>query len=463
MKSTFSKKEIWAQISAYMNKRFIALISITLCLSIIVCGCSAGDETIHSSSVLSSKVSSGNKTETTTSAITSSEETSSNETTITSSDTLSNPSNSDSSKTSSSTTKKPTQNTTTSKPKPSDLKYNTNLDIEDNVFMDSLIYTGYNMQKHRADGLMWVYILAKYKRAKGWLSNITYAGGSTGYETTANGKPNISYFEKHGFVCASFATYVYFNYLPNVAGIDTSSLPRPADSKLADSWYKAVQQWIKLGYSKEIKFTASIDSSKYIVFRPEQEIPIGSIIIFRPYNSSAKRGSHVVVYAGYKNGNHWVYHVGTKNGPEMCAVERMLYGPEPQWPLMVVTTPSNIRMAAALDLELKDDDGNAISGVEFTLKNTATGTVTKLGKTDKNGKITKEGLKYGDYILNQISVPNGYTASATNQKITLTPKNNSKNAVKVVNNKAKTVATVPPETTKETSAETNDSAENNKD
>ena len=69
-------------------------------------------------------------------------------------------------------------------------QYNTNLNIEDNVFMDSLIYTGYNMKKHRADGKMWQYILAKYKRGYGWLSNITYAGGSSGLETK-NGKPDI--------------------------------------------------------------------------------------------------------------------------------------------------------------------------------------------------------------------------------------------------------------------------------
>ena len=194
-----------------------------------------------------------------------------------------------------------------------DYQYNSNLNIEDNVFMDSLIYTGYNMKEHRADGLMWTYVLAKYKRGYGWLSNITYAGGSSGLETK-NGKPDIKAFERGGFVCASFATYVYFNYLPNVAGIDTSSLPRPTNTRLADSWYKAVQQWIKKGYSRSIDFTATVDpSTRYIKFKPKEEIPIGSIIIFRTYesrNSKNKVGSHVVVYAGYKNGNHWVYHVG---------------------------------------------------------------------------------------------------------------------------------------------------------
>jgi len=369
-----------------------------------------------------------------------------------------------------STSKKPSSTTTSKKPssKPQssttsqstvlqgDYKYNTNLDIEDNVFMDSLIYTGYNMKKHRADGKMWTYILAKYKRGYGWLSNITYAGGSTGLETK-NGKPDIKAFERGGFVCASFATYVYFNYLPNVAGIDTSSLPRPENTKLADSWYKAVQKWVKKGYSREIDFTASVDSNRYIVFKPKEEIPIGSIIIFSTYatrNSKNRTGSHVVVYAGYKNGNHWVYHVGTKNGPEMCAVERMLYGPEAQWPLMVVTTPKNIRMAAMLEVELKDDNSAPVAGVSFSLKSKETGKTINLGKTDKNGKLTKECLKYGEYTLIQTSVPNGYTVNTKNTTIKLTTKNNSKNTVKIVNTKNK-----PVESSNTEQSSSNESAE----
>lgn len=337
-------------------------------------------------------------------------------------------------------------------------QYNTNLDIEDNVFMDALIYTGYNMKKHRADGRMWVYTLAKYKKGYGWLSNITYAGGSTGYETK-NGKPDISHFEKNGLVCASFATYVYFNYLPNVAGIDTSSLPRPADSKLADSWYKAVQQWVQKGYSRTIDFTATRNAStNYITFSPKEEIPIGSIIVFRPYHSSKKVGSHVVVYAGYKNGFHWVYHVGTKNGPEMCAVERMLYGPEPQWPMMVVTAPSNIRMAATLEVELKDDSGKPISNVGFSLKSKETGKTITLGKTDKNGRMTTDCLSYGEYTLIQSSVPKGYTANTAETKIKLTTENNRKNTVQVINAKEKPTETSSTSSKEATSSQKADSS-----
>ena len=108
-------------------------------------------------------------------------------------------------------------------------EYSSNIDIDDNIFMDSLVYTGYNIEKHRADGLMWVYVLASQKRGKGWLSQIGYQGYAMGYETTADGKPDIDLFvRKGGLVCATYVNYVYFNYLPNVAGIDTSFLNKPA-------------------------------------------------------------------------------------------------------------------------------------------------------------------------------------------------------------------------------------------
>ena len=131
----------------------------------------------------------------------------------------------------------------------------------------------------------------------------------------------------------------------------------------------------------------------------------------------------------------------TKNGPEMCAVERMLYGPEPQWPMMVVTTPSNIRMAATLEVELKDDSGKPISGVNFSLKSSETGKTIKLGKTDKKGMITKDCLSYGEYTLIQSSIPKGYTAKKTETKIKLTTANNSKNSLKIVNAKNKAMLT----------------------
>lgn len=210
--------------------------------------------------------------------------------------------------------------------------------LENNAFFDSLVYTGYNIEKHRSDGLMWYYVLAANKRGKGWLSDITYNGGSTGYETK-DGEPDISFFEDYGLVCASYATYVYFNYLPNIAGVDTGELAKPEKAYNANDWYIATKDWIDKGYSKTISFEASLKGG-FIEFQPEEEIPIGSIIAFCDAKNKSDYCSHIVIYAGYQNDYHWVYHVGNENGPEFCSVERMHFGPDPQWPIGIITTPN---------------------------------------------------------------------------------------------------------------------------
>lgn len=319
-------------------------------------------------------------------------------------------------------------------------KYNTNSNIDDNVFLDALIYTGYNINKHRSDGMMWQYVLASQKRGKGWLSKIGYAGGSSGYETV-NGKPNIKHFEKRGLVCASYVTYVYFNYLPNVAGIDTSSLARPVKSYSANDWYIAAKQWVASGQSRKIGFNASKTSSGFINFKPNEEIPIGSIIAFCDARHRSDHCSHVVIYAGYKNNYHWVTHVGNDNGPEFCAVERMHFGPDPQWPIAVITPPSNIRMSALLEVNVKDESGAPIAGASVTAKNTKTGQAISLGTTSAKGTVSKEGLSYGAYTVSY-TVPDGYLSNRTSVSVNLTTVNNSKNTVNVVLNK-KPVAPPP--------------------
>lgn len=240
------------------------------------------------------------------------------------------------------TTEDTTETTEDTTEETTEQKYNPNFDIEDNVFLDALTYTGYNMEKHRADGLMWEYVLAAEKRGKGWLSPITYGGGSTGLETTSEGLPDLKKFQRGGLVCASFASYVYFNYLPNVAGIDTSSLKIPDRTPSAQSFYLAAQQWLADGYTRNIAFTAE-NRGGGIKFMPEEEIPIGSIIAFHDMNQPGKTtADHITVYVGHKNGYHWVIQTGNKNGPEFCAVERFKFGPDPMWPMAIFTTPTCI-------------------------------------------------------------------------------------------------------------------------
>lgn len=221
-------------------------------------------------------------------------------------------------------------------------KPNSNLNINDNVFLDALEYTGYNLKKHRADGNMWKFILGKDKAGMGYLSGLGYDyGKSSGYETDAQGMPNIEKFRKNGgLVCASYVTYAYFNYLPNVAKIDTSAIPRPTNSCSAESWRQCAEKWVDMGLSRKISFTATRYSSGVVKFTPSEPIPIGSIVIFKEYNKAdSAPARHVTIYAGNAGGYNWLTHVGNERGPEMITVENMGFGSTPELPLLVITPP----------------------------------------------------------------------------------------------------------------------------
>lgn len=311
--------------------------------------------------------------------------------------------------------------------------------VDNNIFMDALLYTGYNITKHRADGRMWEYVPAEDKRGLGYLSKVSYGDGCTGYETDDNGKPNIPLFERGDLVCASFATYVYFNYLPNAAGIDTSALTRPGYSLSADSFYTAAKDWVAKGYSEYIPFEYQVLGglgTSFIRFEPSREIPIGSLVIFCNPKTSMYSGSHVAIYAGFVNGYDWLYHTGNKNGPEFCAVQRMNFGPNARWPLAIITPPNNIRFTPVLEIELVDKAGKPIAGSEFKLKHPTSGKEISLGTTDENGKLVRTDLSYGDFELIQI-VPEGYSSKTTSHTIKISGVNNSHNLVRIVNTKEK--------------------------
>ncbi len=320
-----------------------------------------------------------------------------------------------------------------------DYKYNSNMNVNDNVFLDALVYTGYNIQAQRNSGLMWAsgnnYVLCSRKRGLGWLSGITYGGGCTGYETDTDGRPNIRRFEKGGLVCATYVTYVYFNYLPNVAGIDTSVLTRPERSYDANSWYIAANSWVNSGYSRYIDFKANDGGSinRDISFSPAEEIPIGSIICLEDWYKRDGHCSHVSIYAGFSGGYHWVTHVGNANGPEFCVIERMNRKPDPQWPLKIITPPSNIRFSASVEVLVTDGDGNPIKGAVINIESTSNGKVTELGITDENGRVAGDGYAYGGYRIIQ-TVPDGYTCENNIADVSFTTGNNSMNTVKFINN-----------------------------
>lgn len=186
-----------------------------------------------------------------------------------------------------------------------------------NVFLNALEYTGYDVQRQISNGT----IYRNYGSSgtpNSVTSNIPYSLSAiaSGLETTNSGKPNIRHFENYGLCCGSYVSYVYYNYLPNVAKISTSNLAQPYSKCSVESWETAIRKWIDNGTGKNIGFTQN--SNGYL--KTSSDIPIGSVVIFK---SSSYRYAHVAVYAGYYNGKHFITHCGGDEGPCIQAIDSL--------------------------------------------------------------------------------------------------------------------------------------------
>lgn len=229
----------------------------------------------------------------------------------------------------------------------------------DNVYLDALEYTGYKVQAQKNDGT----IFKKYSGgATAYLSKISYGLNKYGTETvtksgTATGlAPDIVEFEGSGLCCASYVSYVYYNYLPNIAGIDTSSATRPYNLRTATAYNAAANAWVSAGTARRISFSQNANGNNFI---PSEDIPIGSLIIFKhiPTGNIA----HVALYAGYYNGIHFVTHVGNDRGPEISSIVGMSKGDYPEAVVQVVT-PEFVEAAGKIEIYKKDPKGAALSG-----------------------------------------------------------------------------------------------------
>ncbi len=180
-----------------------------------------------------------------------------------------------------------------------------------NIYIDALEYTGYDVSKQIKNKTIFV----KYGSAtpKRILSNIGYGWSSTedGMSTEEFGKsfkPDIEAFEKSDICCASYVAYVVFNYLPNIARVDTSKYTQPESKINVSSWLVALEEWIENKLANRVE--------------PDDEdfewdsIPIGSVLIFG-------NGEHIALYAGEYNELHFVTHVGNERGPEIHTVEEL--------------------------------------------------------------------------------------------------------------------------------------------
>ena len=278
----------------------------------------------------------------------------------------------------------------------------------DNIYLDALTYTGYKTDVQKADGS--IFKTYSGNAPASVRSGIGYGTGPSGLETVAadnkTGKsPDIAKFKANGLCCASYVSYVYYNYLPNIARMDVSKIPQPANPRSPISYNSAVENWVRSRGARRITFTQGTNS-----FTPSEEIPIGSLIIFK--HKTTGEIAHLALYAGYYAGKHFVTHVGNERGPEISTVEGMSKGSYPEVVTQVVV-PKIDEPVGTISVHKTDENGKPLAGAKFKVTMAEHPEYSFLiNPTDENGNAKMNmGLPYGKYILTEIEFPEGYTYS----------------------------------------------------
>lgn len=305
-------------------------------------------------------------------------------------------------------------------------------DVNDNIFLDALKYTGYDVSYFVNNGAF------GSNSGNGGVpstaeSGIGYnTGGATGLETK-DGKPDLDAFKSNGLCCGSYAAYVYFNYLPNVAGIDTSDLAQPTNPRSTASWEAACERWVSAGKAEKININASTGSNSAL--SALDNVPIGSILIFK---DSSGDTVHTGIYAGKKNdpwGNTRYYqtNVGTSRGPEVGTINEF----KKDGASCIVTeayTPPVTEPKGTIEIYKKDPNGANLSGARFVAVNDSTGQQFTIGPTDYNGYAFTNEIPFGDYTVRETVFPEGYTSSGqTEWHVTVDSSNNGIVTIEAVN------------------------------
>ena len=298
-----------------------------------------------------------------------------------------------------------------------------------NVYLDALEYTGYKVQSQKNDGTIFK-VYGSRLEGSSVLSGITYDNSfvCTGLETIPAGTPDIAKFRQHGLCCASYTSYVYFNYLPNVAGVDTSSLVRPSNYKSAGSWNTAANGWVSSGDARRISFSQNADGSGFSV---SESVPLGSLIVFKSISNGGI--AHVALYAGYYNGHHFVTHVGNDRGPEISTIDGMSKGGYPEAVAQIVV-PNGFSDDGAIEIHKKDPNGKNLNGAIFVATNKISGQQFQIGPTNSEGYAYKDKIPYSDYRVVETVFPKDYTAyGQTEWDVTVDKNNNGVVTINAVN------------------------------
>lgn len=284
----------------------------------------------------------------------------------------------------------------------------------DNVFLDALKYLGYNTTRFTQYNEVGGDVAASNRTTIGYNT-----GGATGLETSA-GLPDIATFKSKGLCCGSYAAYVYFNYLPNVAKVDMKKFTQPSNPRSTTSWHEACEKWVTAGNAKKTTFNASCSSISSL--SKLQSLPIGTLLIFK---DSSGAYLHTGIYAGYRTTGNYTYyyqtHVGNSRGPEVCLINN--FNKDGKAATLEATYTPDIpeEYFGAVGIKKVDDLGKAVSGAKIGLYSDSgcTKLVTTLTTGSdgtatygySNGKYTLE--EGSTYYFKEISAPSGYDISTT--------------------------------------------------
>ena len=317
-------------------------------------------------------------------------------------------------------------------------------EMYDNSILRALEYTGYDVQKMKDNG--WLYV-AQYTSsninsyAPEVLSDIGYDDYSpflNGDETVADSStvtgraPNIASFESNGLVCASFVTYYMCNYLPNIEGIDTTWIHDAVKATTMNNGsYSTASVWSWETGLSNLASKAGSGVTRYTdADTAYANLVPGDLIVFS--NSSGSL-THIAVYAGtYTMYNasgtnrgpyHYIIHVGNSRGPEISAVEYMVSSGSKS------SSPSawyhidlpEVESTGFIEVYKKDPNGKNLSGAYFTAVDQATGDKYVIGPTNSNGYAKSGEMPLGTFVVTETVFPEGYQASGqTSWTVTLT-------------------------------------------
>ena len=254
---------------------------------------------------------------------------------------------------------------------------------------------------------------------------------------------------QRGIVCASMATYVYFNYLPTVKswtklGINNNWHYKTTSTPVTNAGLRLPYAYnngsLMVAYNSctclDLAFshsswasyvdTGTCTNQTQMISALNQAVP-GTVLLFR--YGEVENGefitpdplAHAAVYLGKWNGTHFVLQTASIRGPEIQTVDTRLVRDDPPLLSRYILPPPFLRV------KLTSGDKDTLSGVSVTVTYTnpgasaATWTGKSVRRTDRDGKAYGEVLMPMCYLKENASVtvsasksgvsfPNGNTA-----------------------------------------------------